>query len=348
MIMNLVREFASRDMDIDLIVFRASEEHFTSIPNNVNIIKLRAKHSTTSIPELKKYLQTSKPAAMLVAKDRPGRAALIARQKAGTNTRIIIRLGTNLSRALEEKNRLLRYFRVSPMRRLYPLVDKVVAVSDGVAEDTHKITLLPKHKIKVIRNPVITNNLYEQAKAPTPHPWLEDNNPVILGSGRLTHQKDFPTLLQAFARLELDTEPRLIILGEGKLRTSLEKQAKKLGISGRCLFPGFQANPYAWLSKASVFVLSSLWEGSPNVLTEALALGIPSVATNCPSGPAEVLQNGKIGPLVACGDIKTMCNAIKRMLSQPPDTSVLKQAVAEYNAITSANRYLDILKLTPQ
>ncbi|MCB1639455.1 MAG: glycosyltransferase, partial [Thiothrix sp.] len=145
-------------------------------------------------------------------------------------------------------------------------------------------------RVQVIRNPVITPELLEQAQAPVTHPWLNPKTvPVIMGAGRLSHQKDFRTLLEAFAQVRQVRDCRLIIAGEGGLRTALEQRVAALGLEAVVSLPGFQANLPAWLQKADLFVLSSRWEGSPNVLTEALALGVPVVSTRCPSGPDEVL-----------------------------------------------------------
>jgi glycosyltransferase involved in cell wall biosynthesis len=344
MVMNLIREFSKRDLQIDLLAIRSDSAHLDDIPNKIRIIPLRARHALTAVPELIGYLRREKPTAMLVAKDRAGRAALLARKFSGSTTRIAIRLGTNLSTALEDKSSLQRWLRTAPMRSLYCMAEQIIAVSQGVAEDTRKITGLPMSRITVIRNPVITQRLKEQAQQPVPHSWLEDHSiPVIMGAGRLTRQKDFHTLVRAFALLRQQQPARLIILGEGKDRNSLQQLATALQVEKDFLLPGFQKNLYAWLSRSRLFVLSSLWEGSPNVLTEALALGIPSVATRCPSGPDEILQNGRIGILVEMGNAESLAAAMLATLNNPHPADFLQAAVAEYNAATSASRYLQIL-----
>jgi glycosyltransferase involved in cell wall biosynthesis len=237
-----------------------------------------------------------------------------------------------------------RWLRYWPIRRLYPRVDQIVAVSEGVAEDTAAIARIPRGRISVIRNPVITPELTILAAGPCPHPWLEDGGPpVILGAGRLERQKDFPTLLRAFARLRRERPCRLVILGDGGGREALTALAAALGVSDDLQLPGFQANPFCWMSRASLFVLSSAWEGSPNVLTEAMALGTPVVATDCPSGPREVLAGGRFGPLVPVGDAEALAEAMAQTLDKPLPRPVLKAAVAEYNQTESARRYLAVL-----
>jgi len=347
MLMNLLREFARHDLQLDLVTLRADSVHLTQIPAAVRVIPLHANHSLTGIPALARYLHREHPDALLAAKDRAGRAALLARKLARVDTRIAIRLGTNLSTALADKSPLQRWARTAPMRWIYPLTEQVIAVSEGVADDTHYITGLARSRIRVIRNPVVTPQLQQQAQAAAPHPWLNPDRelPVVIGAGRLTRQKDFPTLLRAFARLTKQLPARLIILGDGRQREQLSSLACELGIGGVLLMPGFQSNPYAWLARADLFVLSSLWEGSPNVLAEALALGVPVVATRCPSGPDEILDQGRVAPLVAMSDPQALATAMQQQLEHPVDSDTLRAAVREYHAEISAEHYLDALGL---
>jgi glycosyltransferase involved in cell wall biosynthesis len=185
------------------------------------------------------------------------------------------------------------------------------------------------------------------ATLPVEHPWLaKDAPPVVLGVGRLTEQKDFPTLLCAFTEVAKQRDARLIILGEGQLREALREQARQLGIADKVAFPGFTDNPWAWMRRSAVFVLSSRWEGSPNTLTEALALGTPVVSTDCPSGPRELLSGGDIAPLVPMGDITALSEAILSTLSNPPEAATLVNAVKDYHQDVSAKGYLDALGLT--
>lgn len=344
MVLNLVAEFARRGLAVDLLTIRAEGGHLKALPDRVRHVRLEAQHTLTCIPEVASYLRRSPPKALLVAKDRAGRAALVARRMAGARLPVWIRLGTNLSAALEHRGALARWWRTAPMRRFYAMTDGVIAVSEGVAEDTRKITGLPAERVRVIRNPVITDRLTELARAPVPHPWLADKIvPVVIGIGRLTVQKDFATLVRAFARVQAQRPSRLIILGEGAQRPLLERLVGELGLGDHVALPGFQLNPYAFLAHADLFVLSSAWEGSPNALTEALALGVPAVSTDCPSGPREILQGGRHGPLVAIGDVDGMARAMLDVLRQPLPANQLRQAVAEYNAATSAARYLECL-----
>jgi glycosyltransferase involved in cell wall biosynthesis len=196
----------------------------------------------------------------------------------------------------------------------------------------------------VIRNPVITPELDWLADEPCRHPWLQPGQPpVIIGAGRFQRQKDFPTLLRAFSLLRGSRPCRLVLLGEGGGQRKLEGLISELGLTSDVDLPGFQANPYPFLARADLFVLSSVWEGSPNVLTEAMALGTPVVSTDCPSGPRELLDGGKYGPLVPVGDVEALAAAMANTLDDHLPSEILKQAVAEYNQSASARRYLEAL-----
>lgn len=348
MISNLCAEFV-RHVDVDLLALKLDGRHSQRIPTGVNRIALKARHAWTSVGEVARYLREQRPDALLVAKDRAGRAALRASARVNGAPPVFIRLGTNLSAALERKDPISRWLRVAPMRRVYPRAAGVIAVSEGVRQDTIRITGLDADRVHVIRNPVITPRLAEQAAEPPPHAWLRDApEPVLIGMGRLTRQKGFDTLLRAFAALQAAQPSRLILLGEAphaEDRERLQALARELGVSERVLFAGFQSNPYAWLARADLFVLSSAWEGSPNALTEALALGIPCVSTDCPSGPSEILAGGAYGPLVAVGDHAAMARAMAAMLRAPLPADRLREAVAEYRADLSARRYLRLMRL---
>jgi glycosyltransferase involved in cell wall biosynthesis len=347
MLINLVHAIAGLGREVDLLSIRTDSPHLAELPAGVRRIDLGVRHSRTAVGALVRHLRRERPAVLLAAKDRAGRAAVLARRRAGVPTALALRLGTNLSAAMAHKHPLQRWLRYQPIRRLYPDIEHIVAVSDGVAADAARVARYPRERISVIRNPVITASLAMRAAEPCAHPWLDDSAasrpPVIIGAGRLERQKDFPTLLRAFARLHAERPCRLVILGDGAWRERLLRLGAELGIAADLDLPGFQANPYPYLGRASLFVLSSAWEGSPNVLTEALALGTPVVATDCPSGPREILDGGRIAPLVPVGDAAAMAAAMAAVLDTPPPPERLTAAVDAYRAETSARAYVALL-----
>jgi glycosyltransferase involved in cell wall biosynthesis len=347
MLINLVHAIAGLGREVDLLTIRTESPHLADLPAGVRRIDLGVRHSRTAVGPLARHLRELRPPVLLVAKDRAGRAAVLARRRAEVPTALALRLGTNLSAAMVHKHPLQRWLRCLPIRRLYPEIEHIVAVSDGVAADAARVARYPRERISVIRNPVVTPALAIRAQAPCAHPWLDDaakaEAPVIIGAGRLERQKDFPTLLGAFALVRAKRRCRLVILGDGAWRERLLGLAAELGIGDDLDLPGFQSNPYPYLGRASLFVLSSAWEGSPNVLTEALALGTPVVATDCPSGPREILDGGRIAPLVPVGDAAAMAAAMADMLDAPPPAARLTAAVEAYRAEVSARAYVALL-----
>lgn len=344
MIANLTSAMAEMDVDLDLLLIKNRGPHVAGLPKQARLIPLRSRHTATSVFEVAAYLRRERPDALLAVKHRAIIAAVRARQLAGTGTPMGGRLGTTVSAALANSSRLKRRQWYGAMRRHYPKLQAVIGVSQGVADDVQQITGIAAPQLMVIRNPVVTDALINRAAEPVEHPFMgQDGVPVILGAGRLTRQKDFPTLLDAFARLVQTRDARLVILGDGDDRDALLSQAATLGIADKFALPGFRENPWAWMSKSQVFVLSSRWEGSPNSLTEALALGVPVVSCDCPSGPRELLQGGQIAPLVSMGDAAAMADGMAKMLDTPPEVSLLRQAVSEYHATTSARAYLRAL-----
>jgi len=344
MIVNLCHGLVQLDCQLDLVLVKSQSAHLEHLPESVRVIQFKGKHTLASLFELVSYLRREKPFALLAAKDRAGRVAVFARRLACVKTRLVFRIGTTVSAALEGKGALRKLAWYLPMRLIYPQADAIVAVSGGVADDLRRITGITGNKILVIRNPVITPKLAELTAEKLVDPWIEDSTvPLIMGVGRLTRQKDFPSLLQAFAKVRQNRPCRLVILGEGADRQKLEQQAVELGVREDVYLPGFVSNPYKYLNRANLFVLSSGWEGSPNVLTEALALGIPVVATNCPSGPQEILQGGKYGPLVKVGDVDGLAEAMLQVLDKSLAPETLREAVKEYTVEQSSRHYLGVL-----
>ena len=215
-----------------------------------------------------------------------------------------------------------------------------IGVSHGISANVAAAAGIPRDSVTTIYNPVVTPGIDAKVSRPPDHPWLRDGGvPVVLGAGRMTNQKDFPTLIRAFARLVRQRPARLIILGEGPLRQELEGLAQDLGIDDRVSFPGWVDNPFALMSRASLFVLSSIHEGLPTVLVEAMACGCPCVSTDCPSGPAEILEDGRYGPLVPVDDEAALAEAMGKVLDEPPDAKVLRQRAADFSPERAADAY---------
>ncbi|MDE0033640.1 MAG: glycosyltransferase [Deltaproteobacteria bacterium] len=231
------------------------------------------------------------------------------------------------------------------LRHLAPHAAHFVGVSRGAAERLAAVVGVPQERITTIYNPVVTPALRKGAADPAPHPWLRDSaTPVVLSAGRLEKAKDFPTLIKAFARLATRRPCRLIILGEGKQRENLQGLVHKLELDDRVVLPGWVDNPFAYMARASVFVVSSTYEGLSMVLVEALACGCPSVSTDCPSGPAEVLRDGKLGALVAVGDEDGLAKAVEQVLDDPPEKRVLQRRAEDFSVNVAATAYERLIR----
>jgi len=349
MAVNLMKGFCDLGEDVNLLRIKNKGNFVKNIPEKVKIFQLPSQHTYFNLPYMIKFLKTHPIKSLLVMKERAGIMSLIAKTISRSNTKIFIRFGTHLTRSLREKNSPLLYtkFRLFILKKLLPKADGIIAVSKGVLDDI--VSLCPEIRKKgyVIRNPVITHELSYLALEEARDDWLKKPRkiPVVVGMGRITYQKDFKTLILA-CHLALKKMPlRLLILGEGPLKKELKILSEKLGIKEHVKFAGFKKNPYPYLKNADLFVLSSRWEGSPNALTEALALGTPSIATNCMSGPKEILRGGELGPLVPVGDYKTLSEKIIEVLTSPPKKEKLTQGVQEYHYLTSAKKYLELLSL---
>lgn len=342
----LARGFVERGIKVDLVLVKTDGPCISLIPPEVRVVNLGTGRLLRSIPALVRYLQENKPKTLLCAMEDINVVALWCRRIAGVSTRVVVTVHNTLSQesqnATEIKKRLAPYL----ARWFYPWADAIVTVSQGASEDLVRMGL-SSERLKVIYNPVVTPELGKKALEPLDCSWFSQGEPpVILAVGRLEAQKDFPTLIQAFARVKQQRPARLMILGEGKDRPFLEALVQELDLVENVALPGFVDNPYAYMAQAAVFVLSSLYEGLPTVLIEAIAVGTPVVSTNCKSGPAEILENGRYGKLVAVGDINGMAEAIISTLEKPLDAIALQKKAAEFSLEKAVAQYLEVLQLT--
>jgi glycosyltransferase involved in cell wall biosynthesis len=285
-----------------------------------------------AFPRLVSLLRTLRPQAVLSTMTGTNLLAVLACIQARGRNRLVLREAASL---VNVKSSLMRLM----MRWLYPRASELVAVSTGIARELVGLGVAAD-KIHVIHNPVDAARLRHLADAGPP-PQLEGKTPYIVSIGRLAEQKDQQILLRAFTLSALRERYRLVIVGEGNQRAHLERLGCDLGIDDKLLFPGALDNPYAVLAGASLHVLSSRWEGYPNVLLEALALGVPVVATDCPHGPRELLEGGRYGRLVPVGDANALASAMIAELTQPRPGR--ESVVASHNPGIIACGYLSLL-----
>lgn len=313
----LAQGLAARGIDTEVVLAHAEGPHLSAVQAAVPVIDLHAARTRHSLVPLARYLRRRRPDVLVTAMDHANIVAVWARELARVRTAVVI---THHHSVVDRPTRASRPSKVrSGLRaRCYPWADAIVAVSHDSAVDLARAIGVPPERIDVIYNPVISADLPVLAAAALDHPWFAAGQPpVLVGVGRLARPKDFPTLIRAFALLRQQRPARLLILGEGDDLNRLEALVRELGVTDDVALPGFVDNPYAYLARAAVFVLSSISEALPTVVIEALALGTPVVSTDCRSGPREILEDGRLGRLVPVQDPQALADAIAATLDEP-------------------------------
>jgi glycosyltransferase involved in cell wall biosynthesis len=377
--LNLIRGFLAQGRAVDLLLCQAKGAYIDEIPPGARLIELeavsglRARLCTvagnirnffvllrpvlltlkiapeiTRISSLQHYMKTGQPDVVLSALTYANLLVIWAKQMSRSSVPVVVseRIALSTFCAAPANARRWRWRYLPDMvNRVYPGANAVVTVSQHAAEELITNIGIDRHLVTTIHNPVVDDTLHANARQALAHDWFSPaaTVPVILAVGRLTEQKDFSTLLQAFARVRADRPVRLVILGEGRLRPDLEKLANTLGIGADVDMPGFVANPFQYMARASLLVLSSLYEGLPGVLIQALACGCPVVSTDCPGGSKEILADGKYGPLVAVRDVTGMTDAIRAQLDNPTGKDLLRQRADDFSVDRAVDNYLDLL-----
>jgi len=340
--LNLAQGIASKGILIDLVLVRAEGAYMSQIPASARVIDLKRSRVLSSVPALARYLRQEQPDVLLAAMH-ANIPALWAKRLASCRGRVVISEHNTLS-VVARDNPDLRW-RIYPRlaHLFYPWADDIIAVSQGVADDLAAVARLRRDRIQVIYNPVVLPDLHARAMAPLEHPWFKAGEPpVVMAVGRLSAQKAFDTLISAFAQVRRKQSARLLILGEGEERHTLEAIVKRLGLERDVSLPGFVSNPYPFMVHASAFVLSSRWEGLPTVLIEALFCGVRVISTDCPSGPREILADGQHGALVPVQDVSALAKTITLAMDggiPPPSPESWRPYVLE-NVV---DQYLQIL-----
>lgn len=327
---NLAPHFLAAGMRVTFLLDRRTGPLLDKVPEGVEIHVLGASRQVAAIPKLVEYLRSNHVDFFISNMEHGNVISVWARKLAGVPTRIITAQHCSFRDQVSRGN---WKFKILPMlyRRMLPKADAIVCVSNGVAAEIADVCDLGLSRINVIYNGAVTAELKQAAEEPIDHPWLGQGEPVLVAAGRLVELKDYPTLLRAFALLVKQKPTRLIILGDGPLRADLGLLAKELGVADRVDLPGFVANPMPFMRQASAFVLTSRAEGFGNVLVEAMACGTPVVSTDCPHGPAEILDYGRFGRLTPPGDAKALADAILDTLEAPLPAAELEERAAMFS-----------------
>jgi len=347
-VLNLAKAFVEFGFNVDLVTPEVSEyqrQATQSFPKQVRNISLELPVTRTvsfkKITKLGQYLKESRPSIFLANNDYVG-VSNLAKLISGSPTKIVHGVHIHISRYFGQLLGVRSVIRPLLLKQAYRNSDGIIAVSQGVADDLANILNVPFEKIKVIYNPVVTPDLLLKASEPINHPWFASGQPpVILGAGRLMHQKGYPTLIRAFAQVKQQYPCRLVIIGnETDHKSELKELAHTLGVAEDLDMPGFQMNPYTYMANSALFVMSSEYEGFGNVLVEAMATGTPVVSTDCKSGPAEILENGKYGLLAPVGDSNRLAQSILETLKNPLSSKVLQYRAQDFTVEAITQEYL--------
>jgi glycosyltransferase involved in cell wall biosynthesis len=380
--LQLAEAFLARGVAVDFVVGRAEGELLGAVPQAARVVPLtkapvfwapararvlvaqpdawrlmlKPRHKLKVIKPLLRWLpcmidhlRAARPDAILAAEPRYNLLAFWGRQLSGLDSRVLVSERIQVSRHAQGEGWWADASLRDVLRSAYLKADAIVTVSDGVADDLAAHASIPRERITTAYNPVVGPDLPAKAAQDPGHPWLAPGEPpVILAAGRLHPQKDYPTLLRAFALVRAKRAARLVILGAGSpsepaYAAALQALTGDLGIADDVAMPGFVDNPFAFMARASVFVLSSLYEGLPGVLIQALACGCPVVSTDCPSGPREILDHGRFGPLVPVGDDAALARAIEEVLDDPPAAERLRSRAGLFSVERAVDQYLRLL-----
>jgi glycosyltransferase involved in cell wall biosynthesis len=347
----LANAFRKQDFAVDVVLVERVGSYLADLDPGVRVVDLRSNRAFFALWGLVKYLRAAKPDAMLATQGHINIVAVWARLIARVPTRLVVREAITISVHVSNAQGVTKMKAkviACMLRWFYLLSDCVVAPSEGVADDLVLAFSIPRNRVVVIANPLPPRLFQWQFVAPPAHPWFApgEDIPIVLGVGRLTAQKDFPTLIRAFAKAASVRPTRLMILGEGEDRGALTRLIDSLGLEDRVAMPGFVGNPFSYMRQAAVYVLSSRFEGLPNALLEAMAVATPVIATDCSSGPREILEGGRWGMLVAVGDVDGMAQAITAGLDRQIKTMPLSVLEERYGVEVVAKRYLNVLGLT--
>lgn len=328
---------------VKLVLMQRQGELFDQLDNRVEVSVLDAKRGRSAIASMARHLKANSPDAILAGLWPLTTITALAVKISRTGSRLVLSEHNQLSQQYAGWGKSHNLAMRASLAIGHRIADSSVAVSRGVAHDVENLAWLSRGTVKPIYNPIVpvdgvSDTMMEEAE----EIWSTPRGARILNVGTLKAQKNQELLLKAFAALEMPNKV-LVLVGDGPERHNLQRLAQNLDVEREVRFAGFQSSTTAFYRSADLFVLSSDYEGMPNVVGEALAAGTNVVSTDCPSGPREILDEGNYGALVPLRDIASMTSAISRMLTQPISSSVLRARTKAFSPDAIASAYLSEL-----
>lgn len=343
--LNLAEELVARGYTVDLVLCRREGELLSSVAGGVNIVDLGAKRTVTSLIPLVRYLNRRRPAVLFSSLGHQNIISIVAARISGSRSKIVVTQHNALGEESSLNGHLSHRLLPGLYRVFLPFADHVLAVSEGVADDLSFHSKFDRRRISVIYNPVVRGAIRTLATEPVVSFPPDAGKDCVIAVGRLSPQKNFDHLLRAFAQVARRRAVSLAICGVGDLYTDLRALCDELGISERVHFLGFQKNPFKYISRASLLVMSSRYEGFGNVIAESLACGTPVVSTDCKYGPSEILDNGRFGRLVPLDDLGALAVAIDEELSRQHDKAALVSRANMFAVDRICDAYLNLVGL---
>jgi len=341
----LANGFTKRGFIVDLVLATREGRFLDHVSPDVRIVDLGRRRVLSSLLPLASYLRRERPAVLLSALSYANVVALLANLRAGCVSRVVVSERTSFQEVKKHHKGLSERVVRLMMRLSYRRADAVTVVSKAAADELIDALALDRGRVHYIPNPIVSPTTMSRAEELPQHPWARDSElPLIVAVGRLAPEKGFDTLLRAFARLVERQPSRLLILGEGPLRKDLESLVRRLSLERSVALPGSDPNPLATMKRASLFALTSRLEGMPGALIQAMACGTPVVATDCRTGPREILEGGRWGRLVAVDDVEGLANAMASTLAEKVRPDV-QQRATHFSEEASVQQYLRALGL---
>jgi glycosyltransferase involved in cell wall biosynthesis len=342
---NLAHEFVAAGHAVDFVLAHGEGELIAEVPTAAEMQVAQTVGARGWRAAIRDYVQEQSPDVLLAMMEGAG---VLSIQAAKGAVPVYVVSHIHFSRHCRHAPRWKERWLMPLAARWYlPRAAGVIGVSHGVSEDIRQAAGLKTERVRTIYNPILTDAFYKKAAEPVDHPWFVPNRDwlTVVTVGRLTVQKDHDTLLRAIAHVNNQRPVRLMVLGQGERLDDLQRLARELGIADCVEFAGFDPNPYRYIAAADVFALSSRWEGLPTVLIEALGCRTSIVSTDCPSGPREVLDDGRFGELVPVGDSEVLAEGITRAYEREPTPTKLSHHLKQFESASVARQYLDAMSL---
>ena len=339
----LAEELSSRGYTIEMVLMRREGELLDEVSSCAHVVDLAALQMRNVPRAFASYLRESKPDVVLANMWPLTSMCVIAAKLARTETRIVVSDHSMLSHSYADKGALHAMALRASLFLTYRMAAARVAVSSGVADDLSKLSGIARNRFQVIFNPISRGFTEEISPAAAERFWGDFSGKRILSVGSFKPVKNHMLLVRACAKIVDSVDARLMLLGDGPLLEDIERVIRSEGVDDKVLLPGFFPDPRPFYASADLFVLSSNHEGFGNVIVEALACGLPVVSTDCPSGPSEILGNGKYGSLVPVGDADALATAIGEALAKPCDKEMLRARAQDFTQAIVADHYLKII-----